>query len=341
MRVHDKRPARGDGLVDGLARQQEHLRVGLGRGETQHVSSQVHQRDALWVHGLCLLADRDGAAAHEHDGVVALGHGHVEGHVFCRDSDIEELHRRVRRRGAFHAVGRLVPGDDADRILARLQLLVVCLPGGRERRDWDVLREDGLVLGGVHLVLGGEIQPELAHLEHTARLLEVRALELLVDDPTCRSHPLHVPGSDDVPVPHRVAMLHLAVERDGDGLESPVRVLPHPAALVRRRELLRRGVVEHQPRRELLGERAVVEHGEDVEPVPDPVPGWRLEDLSDLLAALFGSHRPGIAGGDGGGGEGRGAGTRDALCRASSEGGWASGERREHRRVPPGVRRAR
>ena len=51
-------------------------------------------------------------------------------------------------------------------------------------------------------MLGREIQPELAHLEHAARLLEVRAVELLVDDPARGGHPLHVPGSDDVPVPH-------------------------------------------------------------------------------------------------------------------------------------------
>ena len=69
-------------------------------------------------------------------------------------------------------------------------------------------------------MLGGEVKPELRHLERAARLLEIRGVEFLVDDAARGGHPLHVAGADDVAVSARVAVLHLALEGDGDGLEG-------------------------------------------------------------------------------------------------------------------------
>jgi hypothetical protein len=45
------------------------------------------------------------------------------------------------------------------------------------------LSEDGLVLGRIHLVLLRQVQPQLRELEGAAGLLELGAVELLVDDP--------------------------------------------------------------------------------------------------------------------------------------------------------------
>ena len=103
-----------------------------------------------------------------------------------------------------------------------------------------------------------------------------------------RPHALtDVPRPYHAAVPHRVVVLHLALERDGHRLEAPVRVLADPAALAPgRAEVLGRAVVEHQPRAvlsqsrplpappgvdehvyspELLGERQVGEDRKDME----------------------------------------------------------------------------
>ena len=74
-------------------------------------------------------------------------------------------------------------------------------------------------------------------------------------------------------------MLHLPLVRDGDRLEPAVRMLPHPAALPSAgAELLGRRVVEHEPRGQLLAEGEVVEYGEHVKAVADPMLRRRGQD---------------------------------------------------------------
>ena len=60
-----------------------------------------------------------------------------------------------------------------------------------------------------HLVFLRQVQPELRHLKHAAGLLEIRGVELLVDDTTRRGHPLHVARADDVAISDRIAVLDL------------------------------------------------------------------------------------------------------------------------------------
>ena len=55
---------------------------------------------------------------------------------------------------------------------------------------------------------------------------------------------LDITGADDIVVPYRVAVLDLALEGDGDRLESPVRVLSHAKLLGCGLEALWRAVVE-------------------------------------------------------------------------------------------------
>ena len=286
MRVHHERPPRRDRLVDGLPGQQQHLRVLLRRRQPQRVPAEVHQRHALLLHLLILLADRDLPAAHEHDGVVPLRDRHVERNLRVGDANVQELHRRVGVRGSLASVRRLVARDDPDGVLSR-ELLPVFLVGALEGNHRDVLRQDGLVSRLFHLVLLGQVQPKLRHLKHAAGLLEIRRVELLVDDATRRGHPLHVARADDVAISDRIAVLDLALPRDCDGLESAMGMLPDSSSLVARLEFLGRRVVEHEPRGELLRERLVVKHGEHVEAVANPVPGRGSQDLANLLELLL------------------------------------------------------
>jgi len=48
-----------------------------------------------------------------------------------------------------------------------------------------------------------------------------------------------------------VAVVHRALVGDCDGLEAAVRVLAHAAPLLRRRKLVRTGVIQHQKRTQL------------------------------------------------------------------------------------------
>lgn len=162
-----------------------------------------------------------------------------------------------------------------------------------------------------------EVEPQLSHLERAARLLEVGRVELLVDDAPRRRHPLHVAGADDITVSHAVAVLHFPLKRDGDGLEATMGMLTYAAALVPGLELLGRRVVEHEPRRQLLGERSVVKHRKHVETVAHPVASGSAEDFSNLFQ-LFRSHR----------GAGVGGGGRSARRRGGRGGrgrGWTRG----------------
>ena len=85
--------------------------------------------------------------------------------------------------------------------------------------------EDGLVSRGNHLVLLREIHPELAHLKCATPLAELFRMELLMNDATSRSHPLDVSRTNHALIPGAVLVLNLPLERQGDGLETPVRVL--------------------------------------------------------------------------------------------------------------------
>ena len=56
----------------------------------------------------------------------------------------------------------------------------------------------------------------------------------LVDDAAPRGHPLDVAGGDNPLITHAVAVLHVAGEHVGDGLDPPVRVPGEPLQIVLR-----------------------------------------------------------------------------------------------------------
>src|SRR3546814_14926626 len=93
------------------------------------------------------------------------------------DVDRGEGARRPRR-------AQQLAGDDAAQPCAARKL---------DGRDFG--RSDALIAAGRHLVLGGQIDPELHHLERAAGFAERRGMIFLMDDPNRGGHPLAVNGS--------------------------------------------------------------------------------------------------------------------------------------------------
>ena len=84
---------------------------------------------------------------------------------------------------------------------------------------------DGLISGGRHLVLGGQVDPELYHAERTASLGEARRMKLLVEDAARRRHPLHVTRTDDAALAGRIPVRDPAVINDSDRFKPAMRML--------------------------------------------------------------------------------------------------------------------
>jgi hypothetical protein len=74
-----------------------------------------------------------------------------------------------------------------------------------------------------------------------------------VDDAARRLHPLHAAGLEVAAVAHAVAVLHVAVEHVGDGLEAAVRMLGKAGNVFVR--VFAAEVVEHEERVEVLQRR--------------------------------------------------------------------------------------
>ena len=110
-------------------------------------------------------------------------------------------------------------------------------------------RRDVAVLGRRHLVLGGEVDPEL-EAGHAARLL---LGHFGVDDAAPGGHPLHAAGLEQADVADAVAVAHAPVEHDRHGLEAAVRVVGKAADVVAR-GIAAEGV-EHQERIEAALQR--------------------------------------------------------------------------------------
>ena len=131
-------------------------------------------------------------------------------------------------------------------------------------------------------------------------------MKFLVDDAVARGHPLHVARADFAATTARIAMLQLALIRDGHGFKTLVRMSAHAALLVAGRELIWCGVVEQQERTQLATQAVVVKHGAHGESVADPMHSRTLMDakqffhiLSFVFVSLFAlavSHRNPVSG---------------------------------------------
>jgi hypothetical protein len=103
-----------------------------------------------------------------------------------------------------------------------------------------------LIAGLRRLVFRRQIDPELRHLHLAAALGEDFGMELFMENPRARGHPLHVAGTDHAAGAGRIAMGDLPAIDDRDGLEAAMRMLDDAASLRGRLEAPRRGVVEQQ-----------------------------------------------------------------------------------------------
>ena len=127
----------------------------------------------------------------------------------CIECDVPQVDLCVGHGRAFVAV--VVAGDDAHRACVAGEIDVSDLFGGQR-----------LIAGRVHLVVGGQVDPELRHLESAAGTGPIGVVVLLVQDPGGGGHPLHVAGADDAAGAGAVVVGDAAVEGERDGFEPTV-----------------------------------------------------------------------------------------------------------------------
>ena len=159
---------------------------------------------------------------------------------------------------------------------------------GAARRAWQCHRRnlaggDALVARGCHLVLGRQVDPELDHLEAPTPAGEVGAVELLVQDPRGRRHPLHVAGADGAAATRGVAMGDAAGIDDGDRLEAPVRMLTDAEFPVRRWEVGRTGIVQQQEGGQFRADILVGKDAAYRKAITHPVPAITALDAGQLF----------------------------------------------------------
>src|SRR5262249_35821373 len=125
-----------------------------------------------------------------------------------------------------------------------------------------------------HLVLRGQVDPELRHFHRAAALRERLRMELLVHQAGCGRHPLDVAGTDPATVARGVAMLDLALVDDRHRFEAAMRMLADAAPMLGRIEVRRSCVVEQQERAEWRTQRVVREQTSHGKPVSYPMSVW-------------------------------------------------------------------
>ena len=114
----------------------------------------------------------------------------------------------------------------------------------RQRDGGDRPGGNALVSGGRHFVFGGQVDPQLDHLQLAAAAGEGLRVELFVQDPGASRHPLHVAWANHPATAGGVTMFYLSGVDDGDGFESAMRMLTDAAFIAARREGVRPGIVE-------------------------------------------------------------------------------------------------
>ena len=136
--------------------------------------------------------------------------------------------------------------------------------------------------GGAILSLGGQVDPELHHLESPPRRANSRPWNSSWTMPEAAVIHCTSPGRSAAAA-GRVAVLDLARVDDGHRLETAMRMLADAAALGRRRELHRAGVVEEQERCQHRTEVRVREERADGKAVAHPVAIGAALDAPELL----------------------------------------------------------
>ncbi len=194
----------------------------------------------------------------------------------------------------------------------------------REQRE--LVAGDVLVARLGALVGRGQVHPELHAVQQAAFAQHLLGRHLGVHEAGARGHPLRVAAADHAAPAVGVAVLHLAVEQVGDGLEAAVRVVGRAQRLAGQ-VVDRPHLVEHEervgaPQVERAGERTA--HGE----ARTLERGDRGRDLRD---------RPGHAGRVGDGANGCVLGRRDSRHGGPPRKPWRTGVRsgRQRPQVTP------
>jgi hypothetical protein len=270
--VHDEGALADDGFRDGFAAHEQEVGIGVccygdavaGAGEDCEVA----------FAGFAVPVQEDCAVQDKERGGMAIGQGQFGG-VASAKVHIPEVDGRERFGRTFMSAEFARDNAHGSRVL-------------RERHVGNLCLEQGLVARFCAFVFGGEVDPELHHLQGSALLSELAGMEFFVNDAATGSHPLDVASADFAAAATGIAMLQLALIGDGDGFEAFVRVPTDAAAFVARRELIRRRVVEEQEGAEFTAEPVVVEHRADRESIADPVHGRTLMNAKQFLCALLG-----------------------------------------------------
>ena len=252
LRVHHDRAVPGDRLLDRLARHEEEANAFVA-GLHRHFVAAVED-DERPVAGL--LADQDLV------GAVGLLGEHAEGlrggaevagsleHI--GESVALQLDRKrlaLARRHPDIEIAR-VGGDALDRAALAPEVAAHHPHAGavviEDFGDFGGL--DVLVARRGHLQRGRQIGPELEAM-HAA--LRVALRHLLVQDAAAGRHPLHVARSEIAAIAQAVAVLDIAGEHIGDGLDAAMRMPGKSGAILVRPVVAE--IVQQEERIELGG----------------------------------------------------------------------------------------
>jgi hypothetical protein len=160
-----------------------------------------------------------------------------------------------------------------------------CLFGQSNRRN--LAGEYRLVRRRRHFVLGGQIDPELHHFDGAATLRERTGMKFIVHDARGRRHPLHVSGADHAAATARIAVFHLTLVHDRDGLETAMGMLADAARFARRFEVGGCRMIEEQKRAEQGRVVVIAEQGTNREPVADPMGRGSASQADDFLHEIL------------------------------------------------------
>ncbi|MNI43774.1 hypothetical protein D3C73_981150 [compost metagenome] len=222
-----------------------------------------------------LAVDLDRAAQHHQRGVAPLVQ--IEGQQLATlEAQVPDIHRGERARRTGVAVE--LPGDQAQAAGPVLE---------RDARDVGV--ENRLVTRIGHLVSGRQVDPQLHHFQVATGFGETIRVELFMENPRGRGHPLHVARADLAAAARGVAVLHFAVINDGHRFETTMRVLADAATLGGGRELRRASVVQQQERADVFSQVVVGKQRAHREAIADPMGSRAGVDANDAFHAFSNS----------------------------------------------------
>ncbi|SOB52439.1 hypothetical protein PLUA15_230182 [Pseudomonas lundensis] len=147
----------------------------------------------------------------------------------------------------------------------------------------DIPIQNALITRCGHFVFGGQVDPQLNHLQGAATAGECLGMEFFMQDPGRRRHPLHITGADHPTVTGGIAVFDFALVNDGDGFKPAMRVLPYAATLGGRREFGGSCVIQQQEWADVFTHLVVRKHRAYRETITDPVATRRCVNAKNVF----------------------------------------------------------